>query len=135
MKRGLDMNIFTVVAVGIVGALFTMILKQYKPEYALVAGIATSVAVILPVFFYLSDIFTSLTDIISKSGIDRSSFVILFKALGISFIASMGSETCADAGMSSAAGKIELAGKVCMLVLCLPLLSQIVGFIGRLLSY
>jgi len=129
------MNIFTVVAIGIVGALITMILKQYKPEYALISGIVTSVAVILPVFFYLTEIFSSLVNLIARSGIDQSNFVILFKALGISFIASMGSETCADAGLSSAAGKIELAGKVCMLAICLPLLSQIIGFIGKLLSY
>lgn len=51
--------------------------------------------------------------------------LILFKALGICLITQLASDACRDAGEAALASKADLAGKVTLLVLALPLFQKI----------
>ena len=58
----------------------------------------------------------------------------MFKTLGICFLAQFAADSCRDAGESALASKVELAGKISILVLSLPLFEDIaqtaLGLIG-----
>ena len=59
---------------------------------------------------------------------------MLIRATGIALIAEFGCQLCKDAGESALASKVELAGKISILVLSLPLFEDIaqtaLGLIG-----
>lgn len=52
---------------------------------------------------------------------------ILLKSIGICYICQFSADSCRDSGQSALASKIELAGKVAVVLLCLPLLEEIVN--------
>lgn len=58
---------------------------------------------------------------------------ILLKVMGIAYIAEFGAQICRDAGEGTIAGKIEFAGKIFIVILAVPLISQVLESIGQLL--
>jgi stage III sporulation protein AD len=51
--------------------------------------------------------------------------VILFKTLGLCFLAQFAADSCRDAGENALASKVELAGKLAIVILALPLFEKI----------
>ena len=58
---------------------------------------------------------------------------IVFKIIGIAFITSFGSEICKDAEASNIAHKIELSGKIMILVLAIPILMSLLESILKIM--
>ena len=50
---------------------------------------------------------------------------ILLKTLGICLLTQTAGDLCRDAGEASLAGKVELAGKTAILLLCLPMFREL----------
>ena len=58
---------------------------------------------------------------------------VLFKALGIALLTQFCAEICRECGENAAAGGIELTGKIEILLLCLPLINEILLLAEELL--
>ena len=54
--------------------------------------------------------------------------------IGVAYLAQFASDLCRDAGEGAVAGKVELAGRVLILALCLPVFAAILELIGSILS-
>lgn len=61
-------------------------------------------------------------------------FLPIIKALGIAFISKLASSVCSDLGESRIGEGIELAGKFEILLLCLPIVKNILGYALELIS-
>ncbi|MNJ03061.1 Stage III sporulation protein AC/AD protein family protein [compost metagenome] len=57
----------------------------------------------------------------------------VLKIIGIAYIAEFGAQIVRDAGQESIASKIELAGKVLILVLAIPIISIIIETVMKLM--
>lgn len=111
-----------------------LFLKQRSSEYAFLVSLASGCVVI---FFVLSLLKGRLEDIkntIEELGVDTEYFTIALKAVGIGYITSFVADSCKDAGQNAMASKAELAGKVAIFILTIPMVTGIlktaVGFIN-----
>lgn len=127
-------EIFTVIGIGIVSAALIIILKQYRPEFAFAAALVFGIGVMIYVISVFSDIFIKIKELTEISGIGTEKFKILFRCLGICFIAKSASEICSDCGQSSVASKIDFAGKTAVLISAIPLYSEITDIIKNLIN-
>ena len=117
------MDIFKIIGVGLIGGILSMTVKQYKKEYALLVALAT-VTVIL--FFTLDTLETAISQIsliTEKSGVDTRYFTAVMKVVGVAYITQFGAEILRD-GEGAIALKVELAGKVFILGLTLPIVTE-----------
>ena len=55
----------------------------------------------------------------------------ILKALGIAYITEFTSELCLDAGEKSIAGKVELAGKIVIFFLALPVFTSLLELLNQ----
>lgn len=121
--------------VGIVGMVLSVLLKQYKPEYAPVVSLGTGVVVLLGVAAGLSPVFEELRLLLEGAGLPEEYGTVLTKSLGICFLTQLAGDACRDAGQSAIASKVELAGKAGVLTVSLPLfgrlLSVVTSLVGR----
>lgn len=115
------MEIIKIVAIAIVCALLCAVLKQYKPEYAIVVQLAASVLILLLVASAMGDLINAIRELIDGSGIDTGYLTLLLKALGVAILTQLAADACRDSGETALSNKVELAGKVTILLLCLPL--------------
>ena len=107
------MDIFKIIGVGLIGGILSMTVKQYKKEYAL--------------FFTLDTLETAISQIsliTEKSGVDTRYFTAVMKVVGVAYITQFGAEILRDGGEGAIALKVELAGKVFILGLTLPIVTE-----------
>ena len=73
-----------------------------------------------------------MSDLLRAAALPGEYAVILFKALGICWLAQFAADSCRDAGESALASKVELAGKTAVLLTTLPLFSAVAELVTEL---
>lgn len=128
------MNIVAIAGIAIVAAIFAAMLKRRNQEYSIILSIAAGVIILFEIFSNISPAIKQINTLLAASGLSSEYTVILLKALGVCFLAQFAADSCRDAGESALASKVELAGKIAIVVLSLPLFEKIastaVGLIG-----
>lgn len=127
------MEIMWIVGVGLLVAVFAVLLRQERPEMALPLVLGFGIMVFIVVMGKMDAIITVFRDITRRAQIDELYLTTLLKILGIAYITEFGAQICRDAGEGAVASKIELAGKVLILVLALPIFAALLEVIVRLL--
>ena len=121
------MELTAIVGLAIVAVCIVVLLRQYKPEYALMVSLICSVVIFAAVLGELIPAFDTIRSMMQQVQIDGQYIEILLKSLGICFITQIASESCRDAGERAIASKIDLAGKLMLVVLALPMFEEIVS--------
>ncbi len=127
-------DIYSVVGLAIVGAVLSLVLRQYRPEYSIVVALCTSVIILIAVLSAMQEIIDTVQNLLTRANIEGEFAQVLFKSLGICVVAQLAADACRDAGESAIATKVEMAGKVAVLVVSLPLFSELISISARLLS-
>ncbi len=128
------MDIFAVSAIGIIGAILAITIKQTQPVLAILVSLATGLILIFYVSSSLGEIINSFHNIVIKSGIDPDFFKIALKACTIAYITEFASALCKDAGENAIAVKTEIAGKISVLFLSMPILLSFISSVSELLD-
>lgn len=125
------MDIFKIVAFGTVATILAVILRRDNTPFALMISIAASTIIFMMLLPKLSVILEMLNKISSSIGSGSEYVSTIIKIIGIAYAAEFGAQVCGDAGESSIASKIELAGKVLIMGVSAPivfaLLEQVVN--------
>ena len=127
------MNIFTVAAVGLIGTFFAVFMRKMGDEYRVCVSVFCVCALLIAIFPYFSQLLAHILSFSKLSGTDTENFTLLLKAVGIGYISQFSSDICADAGENAIASKIELAGRICILAMTVPVVSSLVEMIGKML--
>jgi stage III sporulation protein AD len=123
------MNIIAVSVICLSSAVLAVILRQYKPEYAMLISVVAGCGVLTLIVYSVMPVLDELSSINSRIGTAGEYIKTVIKALGICYIGQFAADACRDAGESSLAGKIELGAKVSIVALSLPLLSELMQVI------
>jgi stage III sporulation protein AD len=127
------MDVIKLVGFSIFAIFLILTLKDQRKDIALVISIAAGVGLLIFSITKVSAIIEMLDDLILKSGINKEFFTIILKVTGISYIIEFGKNICIDAGETSVANKLEMAGKVIIISLSLPLISALVNSLSSII--
>ena len=117
------MDIIQISALGITGTLLSVILKKYRPEFSVLCGIVTGMIIFSQVVGYFREIFSLTGEMISAAGVSNRYFTVLVKITSVACIAEIASELCRDAGENAIAVKIEMAGKIIIMLIAMPVIK------------
>ncbi len=129
------MDILKIVVLAVTAAALTLLVRQYRPEIAMQLGIAAGVLILLLAIDPLISVFSALTDIARKYDIDTTYIGVVIKIIGITYIVQFAVNICKDAGENAIAGKMELAGKITILLLALPAVFALIELVLGLMPY
>ena len=118
------MDILKIVLIGMAGGLLSLFLRDYKREYSVLVGLVTAAAVISYSAECLVNVIKSIRYITEKSGVDIKYFTIVLKVFGVAYISQFGGELLRDCGEGAVASKVELAGKIFILYLTVPIITS-----------
>lgn len=127
------MEILQIVGIGLIAAVLSITLKQEKPEMALFIGIAAGALILLLLIGEIRDIVIFIQRTAAQANIDFMYLSTILKVIGIAYIAEFGSQICKDAGENAIASKIELGGKLIILILTIPILTALIEVITDIL--
>lgn len=129
------MNLIQIIGIGIITAILSLIIKQHRPELAVALPMLGAVAIILCIAPYLKGILTMFEDMANRVGLESRYLHMVIKIIGVAYLCQFASELCKDAGEGSMASKIELAGKVMILTLSMPVIYRLLDLVSDIINF
>ena len=127
------MDMIQIVGLGMLAAVLTLILKEHKPLFAFLLALVVGVIIFLFLLDQISSIVRVLERLAEQTSINLVFLKTVLKIIGIAYIAEFGAQIVRDAGLDSVAAKIELAGKVLIMVMAIPIITVIIETVVKLL--
>ncbi|MUG85741.1 stage III sporulation protein AD [Paenibacillus timonensis] len=127
------MEIIQIVGLGLIATVLVLVVKEQKPMFAFLIAASTGVLIFLYLIGKIGGIIEVLEDLAEKSGVQMIYLKTILKIIGIAYIAEFGAQIVRDAGQESIASKIEMAGKVLIMALAIPIISIIIETVIKLL--
>jgi len=127
------MEIFQIVGLGLIATILIVILKVNKPEFAILVSIVTGIIIFSMILSKLVFVVDTINSLSNKVDVNISYFNTILKIIGMAYIVEFASQISRDAGQDSIAMKIELGGKVMIMVLALPILLALMDLIIKIL--
>ena len=127
------MDIFKILAIAVLTCVASLIVKQVKPDFANLVSLAGGVVILLLLINYISNILDVFRDLIDKANLSPTLFSSVLKIVGIGYLTEFTANLCQDTGNSSLASKVGLAGKIIILFLALPIITNLLDVIMGIL--
>lgn len=127
------MEICKIVAIGIISVILIAYLKTVNSEIAVIAGVASGLLIIILSLTYVKDFVMFFFELSDKGGLDGSVFKLSLKIIAISYLVDFSSGVASDFGQAALGEKIQFAGKVIMITLAMPLISEMIRTVVGLL--
>ena len=123
------MEVIRIIGVGLIALIIIILLKQYKPEFAIYISLLTGVLILLLVTDELSGIISLLQSFADKVSINSTFLVLLIKITGIAFLSEFAVSICKDSGEAAIASKIEIGTKIIIISMSIPIISSLLEII------
>lgn len=127
------MNIMMIASSALIAAVLSVVLKQYKPEYSMFISIAVGILIFLSVIAVIDPILSFIKELTDKAGLDGIYGEVLIKSLAICYITQLACDCCKDAGENAIAGKLQIAGKIAILLIALPMFKGLTEIVTGLI--
>ncbi len=127
------MEVIKIIGVALVALIIIILLKQYRPEFAIYISLLTGVLILLLVMDKLAGIIALLQSLASKASINSTFLSLLIKITGIAFLAEFAVSICKDSGEGAIASKIEIGSKIIIISMSIPIISSLLEIILKIL--
>ncbi len=127
------MDIVKIIGIGITALIIIIILKQYKPEFAVYTSIVAGIAILLLSLSQITGVINLLKDISSRANINSQFLGIILKITGIAILTEFAVSICQDSGESAIASKIDIGGKMMIITMSIPIISGLLETILKVL--
>ena len=127
------MEIIKIIGIAILAVVIIIIIKQYRPEFAIYISIITGIIILSFIIDKLSGTINLLSDLSNKLNNGQEFLKTLVKITGIAFLTEFAVSICKDAGESAIGSKIDLGGKVIIIAMSIPIISSMLETVIQIL--
>lgn len=127
------MDIVKIIGIGLISLIIIIILKQYKPEFAVYVSIIAGILIIALTIGQISGIIDILKNLANKTTINNQFLVLLIKITGIAILTEYTVSICKDSGESAIASKVDFGGKIVIMSMSIPIISSLLETIIKVL--
>ena len=127
------MEIIKIIGIAFIALIIIIMLKQYRPEYAIFISILTGILILFLVMDRLTGIINLIETIQDKFSINTKFIALLIKITGIAFLSEFAVSVCKDSGEAAIASKIEIGSKIIIISMSIPILSSLLEIILKIL--
>ncbi|MCG0239068.1 MAG: stage III sporulation protein AD [Firmicutes bacterium] len=128
------MEILQVVGLGLVAGSILLVLRQQRPELAMLLSLAAGAVIFLAMLDRVLAVVETLESLGQRARVETPYLATVLRIIGIAYLADFGSQVLSDAGEKAVAAKVEMAGKVLILILALPVLLAILDTLLQMLA-
>lgn len=131
--EAIHLEILQVVGLGLIATILILVVKEQKPVFAFLLATFVGITIFLALAGKISDVIRILENLATQAHVNNLFLETILKIIGIAYIAEFGAQVTRDAGQGSIASKIELAGKVLIMVMAIPIITVIIETIVTIL--
>ena len=119
------MDIFLFFGITLITLIFITILRREYEEYAVLLSALVGVVILLRLIGRLTELVQVFTYLAQKAQVQPDYLATIFKVMGVAYVAGFGAQICKDAGESALGLRLELAGKIIILFMAVPVMVAI----------
>ena len=127
------MEILKIIMVALAGVISASLVKSVRSEVSLYIALATGIIILVMILDSLTDIFGYFEAVYNKVEYGREYFPVIIKVLVIAYLSDFSANLCKDAGQAAIGTKVELAGKLIIFFISIPILASVISLIDKLL--
>ncbi len=127
------MEIIKIIGISLIAIIIAVIIKQYKPEFAVYISIITGVIILLICTNYMANIISLVEILANKVNINTQFIKILIKITGIAILTEFAVSICKDSGETAIASKAEIGGKIIIISMSMPIIQALISTITKVL--
>lgn len=127
------MDIIKIIGIGLIAVIIIVILKQYRPEFAMYVSLGAGILIFALIAMKISGIIEVLKSLANKTSINTEFLGLLIKITGIAILTEFTVSICKDSGESAIASKVDLGGKVIIMSMSIPIMSSLLETIINIL--
>ena len=101
--------------------------------FAFLLTVFTGITIFLFLLGKITSLIGVLEELAGKADVDMIFLRTILKIIGIAYIAEFGAQIVRDAGQEAVASKIELSGKILIMIMAIPIVTAIIETVVRLL--
>ena len=127
------MIIIQIVGLALLSAILILVIKQDKQELAFLLSIDSGLVILISIIKQVEEVIELLIQLARQARVDMIYFNTIIKIIGIAYIGEFGAEITRDSGENALASKIELAAKIIIMVIAIPIMLSLIETILRLI--
>ena len=127
------MNILSIISIALVSVIIINLVSKYNTDFSIVATVVAGIILLVSIVGYFTDIIDKFEDIVTLTGINNDVFSVVLKIVGLGYVTQFSSDICRDFGVVSIAQKVELAGKIAIFAVALPIVMGMINMVLELL--
>lgn len=127
------MEIIKIIGIAFLAVIIILILKQYRPEFAMYTSIIAGALILFLSIGKLDGMIQLLNTIATKTQENGQFLGILLKMTGIAFLTEFAVSICKDSGETAIANKVDLGGKTIMIAISIPIISTLLETVIKIL--
>ncbi|MGI5854222.1 MAG: stage III sporulation protein AD [Bacillota bacterium] len=127
------MELIQIIGIGLVGTFLYLLIKEQRPEMALQIGLVTGALIFFLLLGKLTAVIYTIQQLAGRANVNPVYLNTVFRVLGVAYLAGFAAQICRDAGQGSIAARIDMAAKVLIMFMAIPILSAIIETVLRLL--
>ncbi len=128
------MEVLKIVALALTGVLLAALMNSVRKEMSIYIILATVIVIFVLILDELAGIFHFLEGIYENVTYGKTFFPVILKVLAVAYITDFTAQLCRDAGEGTIGSKVELAGKIIIFYLAMPVFTAILELISSLLA-
>ncbi len=127
------MDFAQIVGLALIVTIFGTVVKQLRPEIAIQMTILAGILIFLFIMNKIELIVSLMEKLAEQANVNSYYLFIVFKIVGVAYLAEFAGQICRDAGEVSIATKVEIAAKVTVVIMAIPIIVAIIDSISQLL--
>ena len=126
-------EITKIIGIGIIAVIMIIIVKQYRPEFAIYISIIAGILILIMAIQKMEGIITLIQSISDKAGVNGKFLSIILKITGIAILSEFAISICKDSGESAIASKVEIGSKVIIISMSIPIIGSLLELMINIL--
>ena len=125
--------LFSIVGLALIAVSICLIFKKTNPEFSMLVSLIAGIIIFAIIIGKIYPIFYVINKWTSDFNLNNIYILTIIKTLGICYLTQLSSETCRDSRYSAIAIKIELTGKITIILMALPMFLDLMQIIQRMI--
>lgn len=127
-------DLMTIVGLALTGVVMSVIIKESKmPAITIILTLGIGIMMFLILLPMLENIFEIFSELASRAGLNQLYLETILKIIGIAYIGEFTAQICRDAGVGAIATKVDIAVKIIIMFLGLPIIINIIDTVLQIL--
>src|SRR5690606_30432087 len=118
--------ILQIAGIALITTFLVLAIKEQKPNFAFLLVLFVGTGIFLFLVDQVQKIILMIENLASSANVNTLYVKTILKIIGIAYIAEFAAQISKDAGLGSMAAKVELAGKILILAIAVPIMTALI---------